>query len=626
MSVQMLPSASASGRTAARGTRPPRTPRGSGTPDPVRDYARAVVSGKILAGRLVRQACQRHLDDLAHGKERGLEWRLDEAQRVIDLIARFRLPSGEAFILQPAQAFIVGSLFGWFEGSARRFRTAYVEMGKGNGKTPLAAAIGIVGLVADGRQAAEIYTAGVTRDQAQYLWADARRMVEASDTLKGLIEVGAHNLVAPSTDSYMRPVSSEARSLDQKRVHMALIDEIHEHETALVVEKMRAGTKGDETALVFEITNSGYDRHSICWQHHQYSRQVLDGTVPNDSWFAYIAAIDDGDDYTDERVWPKANPLLDVSVTRRYLREQVQEARDMPPKAALVQRLNFCIWNEASVGAIEMTKWDAEPCQRPGEFPAGAECYGGLDMSTTTDLSAWILLREDEYGDLHVRARFWCPQEGIALRSRRDHVPYELWAREGWITPTPGNVVDYDRVREDILADAEELEVREAGYDRWNTTQLVTQLMNDGATMVPVGQGYASLSAPTKEWLGKIASGKVRHGGNPVLRWMAANLVAEQDPAGNLKPSKAKSTERIDGQAAAVIAMSRLTAPREAVEPPGFLLDARLFSRSALPVPLEPEDEGDLPEPGILCGLRASDGGAIALCSLPAGHSGAHRP
>lgn len=625
MSIATLPPASASGRTAARGTRPPRTPRGSGTLDPVRAYARAVVAGRVVAGDLVRQACRRHLDDLRDQRARGLVWRQERADFALSVFALLKLPSGGPFVLQPSQQFIVGSLFGWYlaDGS-RRFRTAYIEEGKGNGKTPMAAGIGIIGALE--RRAAEVYTAGVTRDQANYLLNDARQIIEASSALRSRFEIGAHNLAVTAMASYMRPVSSEARSLDQKRVHMALIDEIHEHETDLVVEKMRAGTKGDDSALILEITNSGYDRHSICWQHHQYSRQVLSGVVPNDSWFAYIAALDAGDSWTDEAVWPKANPLLGVTVTHRYLREQVQEALDMPAKAALVQRLNFCIWNEASVGAIEMTRWDAEPCQRPGEFPAGAECWGGLDMSTTTDLSAWVLLREDEYGDLHVRARFWCPQEGIALRSRRDHVPYELWAREGWITPTPGNVVDYDRVREDISADAEELEVREAGYDRWNTTQLVTQLMSDGATMVPVGQGYASLSAPTKEWLAKIAAGKVRHGGNPVLRWMAANLVAEQDAAGNIKPSKAKSTERIDGQAAAVIAMSRLTAPREVVGAPGFLLDARIFSRSALPVPLEPEDEGDVPELGVLCALRASDGAAIALCALPSGHRGAHMP
>jgi phage terminase large subunit-like protein len=553
--------------------------------DPVTDYARAVVARKIVAGPYVRAACKRHLDDLAAWKrgERGLIWNLEEANRVIALIGSMPLPDGTPFIVQPSQAFIAGSVFGWYlPGDVRRFRTAFVEEGKGNGKTAFAARLGIILTAADGKHAAEVYTAGVTRDQAHYLWNDALRVVEASETLRGVFEMQAHNLSVPATDSYMRPVSSEARSLDQKRVHAALVDEIHEHATPLVVEKMRAGTKGDERALIFEITNSGYDRHSICWQHHTYSIAVVTGAVQNDSWFAYVCALDEGDKWTDEKVWPKANPLLDVTISRRYLREQVQEAMDMPAKAALVQRLNFCVWTEASAGAIEMSKWDQGNV--PPQIEAGEEVYGGLDLSTTTDLSAAIFLRESD-GWLDVICKFWCPKEGIAMRSRRDRVPYQLWAEQGYLIATEGNVVDYASIRRAIsgyyVADgvvchdpdciADTFHIRELAYDRWNATQLVTQLGDDGANMVPIGQGYASMSAPTKDWLARVASAKVRHGGNPILRWMAANLVVTQDPAGNLKPDKDKSTERIDGQVAAIMALARLTAPHDPeASAPGF--------------------------------------------------------
>jgi phage terminase large subunit-like protein len=543
---------------------------GTGTrPDPVRAYAEDVVAGRVVAGLLVRLACQRHLDDLDHQFERNLDWRPEAADFAITFFGHLNLPSGEPFTLQPSQAFIVGSLFGWYlRGGGRRFRTAYIEEAKGNGKTPMAAGIGIIGMLADGHPAAEVYTAGVTRDQAQYLFNDALHMVEASPALRSRIEIGVHNLAVMASHSYMRPVSSEARSLDQKRVHMALLDEIHEHRTSLVVEKMRAGTKGDPDALIVEITNSGFDRHSVCWQHHEYSRQILEGVIVNDSWFGFVAAIDDGDDWTDEAVWPKANPLLDVTVTRRYLREQVQEALDMPAKQALVKRLNFCVWTEASAGAIDMPQWDA--CADPPQIEAGMEMFAGLDLASTTDLTAFLLLREADDGYLDVLARFWAPGEGIALRARRDHVPYDVWVREGWITATEGNVTDYDVVRTDIRDLAEQYAVREIAYDRWNATQLVTQLMSDGAACVPIGQGFASMAAPTREWLSRISAGRVRHGGNPVLRWMASNLVVEQDAAGNMKPSKAKSTERIDGQAAAVMALARLVAPREEIDGPSI--------------------------------------------------------
>lgn len=531
-------------------------------PDPVGKYARDVLAGRIVAGNLVRAACQRHLDDVRDGGKRGLVWDRESAERAIAFFGFLRLPTGEPFDLQPSQQFIVGSLFGWkLTDGSRRFRTAYIEEAKGNGKTPLAAGIGIIGMVADGHPAAEVYTAGVTRDQAQYLWADAAKMVTASPALSSRVEVGAHNLAVTATHSYMRPVSSEARSLDQKRVHMALLDEIHEHRSGAVVDKMRAGTKGDPDALIVEITNSGYDRNSVCWQHHAYSMGVLDGTTPNDAWFGYIAALDPGDDWTDEAVWPKANPLLGITVTHRYLREQVREALDMPAKQSLVRRLNFCEWTEASVGAIEMARWDVGAIDT--RIPLGASVTGGLDLASTTDITALLLLYQAADGFTDVLAKFWVPEEGIAIRSRRDHVPYDVWVREGWISATPGNVTDYERVREDIRDLAELYQIREIAYDPWNATHLVTQLMADGARCIPVRQGFASLSAPTKEWLSDIAAGRLRHGGNPVLRWMAANLVVEQDAAGNQKPTKDKSTERIDGQVAAIMAKARMILPAE---------------------------------------------------------------
>jgi phage terminase large subunit-like protein len=197
----------------------------------------------------------------------------------------------------------------------------------------------------------------------------------------------------------------------------------------------------------------------------------------------------------------------------------------------------------------------------------GTRIDAALDLATTTDLTALVLLHEGRDGNVNVIARFWAPEEGIAVRSRRDHVPYDVWARQGWITATPGNITDYDRVREDIRDLAELYDIREIAYDRWNATQLVTQLMSDGARCVPIGQGYASMTAPTKEWLADVTAGRIRHGGNPVLRWMASNLVVEQDAAGNMKPAKDKSSERIDGQVAAIMAKARMSLPPPPIAP-----------------------------------------------------------
>src|SRR3990167_3148578 len=264
---------------------------------PVTDYAQAVMGGKVLVNRLVRLACQRHLHDLETGHLRGLRFDPELARHGLDFFSYLYLAegahAGKPFRLEPHQQFIVGSIFGWVQADGfRRFRKAYIEMAKGNGKTPLAAAIGTYGLVADGEQGAEIYTAGVTRDQANYLLGDAEKMVGASPFLRQRVVRNAHNMSVPATNSYMRAVSSEARTLDQKRVHMALIDEIHEHPTSLVLDKLTAGMKGRRQPLIVEITNSGSDRTSVCWQHHQYSIEILEGTRQNDEWFAYVCGLD----------------------------------------------------------------------------------------------------------------------------------------------------------------------------------------------------------------------------------------------------------------------------------------------------------------------------------------------
>lgn len=541
-----------------RTRRPPSRPA-----DAVHAYARDVVAGRTLAGPLVRRAAERHLRDLGDGHSRGLSFDAGAAEHALEFFPRFlRLAEGEfadrPFELAPAQVFIVSSLFGWLSADGtRRFRTAYVEMGKGNGKTPLCAGIGLYGMIADGESAAQVFAAAVTRDEAKVLFQDARSMVLRSPALGSILEVTEHNIALPATESFFRPVSSEGRSLDAKRVHMALIDEIHEHRSAVVVNKMRAGTKGRAQALIVEITNAGYDRTSVCWEHHEYSRHVLEGTFENDSWFAYVCGLDEGDDWTDEAVWPKVNPLLDVSVTRRYLREQVTEALGMPMRQNIVKRLNFCIWTEAEARWLDVEAFDAGT--GPADpLPVGTVAWGGLDLASTRDLTALFLLapRETCGADGHagrcfdVRVRFWLPAEGMRTRVARDHVPYDVWVEQGWISLTRGTMTDYERIRADLHELADGLVLRSIGYDRWNATALVTQLEGDGFTMVPVGQGFASLSSPAKLLEGHLAAGLVHHDGDPVLRWMVSNAVAEMDAAGNIKPSRDKSNEKIDGVAA----------------------------------------------------------------------------
>jgi phage terminase large subunit-like protein len=575
--------------------------------DAVEAYARDVTEGRIVAGKLVKLACQRHLRDLKEGPARGLRWDREAAERVLQFFGFLRLPAdgeidGIPFSLQPFQQFIVGSLFGW-KGSddRRRFRTAYVEQGKGNGKTPLAAGIGLYGLVADGEAAAEIYPAATTREQAGILFRDAKRMAEASPVLREALDIGLNNLAYLPTDSFMRPVSSEHRGLDGKRPHICLIDEVHEHPTALVVDKMRAGTKARRQALIFEITNSGCDRTTVCWQHHSYSANVLQGIVDNDSWFAYVCQLDpcaaceaEGkiqptencpqcDHWDDERVWLKANPGLDAILPSKYLREQVAEAKGMPSKEGIVKRLNFCIWTEVATRAIPMDRWDACAGKVDLAWLRGREAYGGLDIGATSDFTAFVCLfphDDEEKVELLVdpsappdqqkqkivrrsytmREFFWLPEHPVR-RDERTMLMFDGWRRAGLVKTTPGEVVDYDVVFRDIVALTEpphSYYFAKVNFDRgFQGCHLGTRLLSHFGQLVVtyMPQGIVSMNPPFREVQEMLLTGRLHHSGHPVMRWMAANCASEQR-GGLVKPSKDKSTEKIDGITALTMAMA----------------------------------------------------------------------
>lgn len=571
---------------------------------PVEAYARDVVDGRIVAGRLVRLACERHLRDLVEGPKRGLKWDATAAERAFTFFSFLRLPvdgelDGKAFDLEPFQKFIIGSICGWKGADGyRRFRTAYCEMGKGNGKSPLAGGMGLFGMIADGEAAAEIYSGATTSMQAGILFRDAKRMVEASPDLREIIEVGLYALTYREKDSYFRPVSSEHRQLSGPRPHMALIDEIHEHPSALVVDKLRAGTKSRRQALIFEITNSGYDRTTVCWHHHEYSIKVLEGVVDNDSWFAYVCCLDvcdkhreEGqdqpvdncehcDDWRDESVWLKANPGLGVIITEKYLREQVNEARGMPTKEGIVKRLNFCIWTRSAVKAIAMDKWKSAERKFKFEEFAGRDCFAGLDIGATSDFTAFLMLfPEQDEEELEVPVDpsnpdgekkkiirrsysivpiFWLP-EFPAKRDERIAAQIEVWRHQGFIRTTPGDVVDYNQVRDDIIDLSSSVNILECGFDRGFQgaqigTDLIAQFGDKWLWIVP--QGVLSMNAPFREFLELLKLGRIFHDGSPVMTWMCSNCASETK-GGLIKPSKDKSAEKIDGVTAVVMALAR---------------------------------------------------------------------
>lgn len=575
---------------------------------PVEAYARNVLDGRIVAGRLVRLACERHVRDLQYGPKRGLSFSGKDRDSVLDFFGFLKLPEGEKpFDLVGWQKFIAGSLFGWLGPDGyRRFRTAYIEAGKGSGKSPFVAGIGLKGLDADNELDPEIYAAAVTRDQASVVFRDAKRMAEASAHLSRRLTIDKYNI--SGRDGFFRAVSSEHRGLDGKRVHMAIVDELHEHPTSLVVDKMRANTKGRNQALILEITNSGHDRTTVCWQHREYSEKILTGVLEDDSWFAYVCGLDacekciaegktmpsdscpECDDWRDEKVWLKACPNLDVSVTRKYLREQVREAEGMPSKENIVKRLNFCIWTEHVNSAIPMDSWDA--CGAPIDLAslAGRQCFGGLDIGATSDFTAFDLIfphddieqteilidPENPDGGKRIFNRrsytllswFWLPEIPVN-RDKSMETVIATWKRQDFIRTTPGNVVDYDMVLDDILAIVKPFSLAGIGFDRgYQGSQMGNNLMKHYGDMVEqVPQGILTMNAPFREFLELLKLRRIHHSGDPVLRWMASNTVAETR-GGLIKPSKDHSKEKIDGIAAGTMAL--YLAMNANVDPPSI--------------------------------------------------------
>lgn len=581
----MLQAASRPERKRPPKPRVKRAARGSAVdqvPDPASDYARAIVAGEIVAGPWVRKACERHLRDLVEGPKRGLVWRPDLAARAYQFCAGLILPDGEhagrPFYLELWQCFVVGSLFGWIGADGyRRFRTAYCEIGKGNGKTPMAAAIGLYLLVADGEQGAEVYSAAVSRDQAGIGFRDAKAFAEATPALARRLIIDTHNIAYPHTRSFYRPLSAEGKTLDGKRVHGAIVDEVHEHSTAIVVDKLRAGTKGRRQALIVEITNSGSDRESVCYQHHEYSVRVLNGDAVDDTWFAYVCALDEGDDWmNDPKCWIKANPNLGVSIHLKYLADMVHEARGMPAKQNLVARLNFCVWTDAESAWLTRDRWDAVQVDPTRDPLRGKVAFGGLDLSSRLDLTAAAIFVPDGTGGGDAFLEYWSPESTMGERELADRAPYKRWYQDGHLRATPGASVDYAVVARDLAQIASANPLQAIAFDRWRMKDLVREMKDQGIEswiddgkessrgrglrLLPFGQGFRDM-APAVDTLEQlIVSGKIRIHRNPVLTWNAASVVLEQDPAGNRKFTKRRATGRIDGIVALAMAVATATA------------------------------------------------------------------
>jgi phage terminase large subunit-like protein len=455
---------------------------------------------------------------------------------------------------------IIRPLFGWkrkLDGT-RRYRRAYIEIPRKNGKSTLGAGLAIIGLT-DKEPGAEVYSAAADRDQAAIIFDVAKSMVEADPELSQIIRVFRRSMTYERLGSSYKVLSADAPTKHGLNASMILFDELHAQPNRELWDVLTTSTGARKQPLVIAITTAGYDRHSICWEQHEYAVKVRDGLIQDDTFLPVIYSVEESADWTDPKAWAKANPGLGKSITLEYLEAEAKRAAEVPAYQNTFRRLHLNQWTEQETRWLDMAVWErnAEPVDE--KSLEGRECFAGLDLASTTDIAALCLIFPPQDEDERWQAfwRFWVPEDGISKRAQKDRVPYDLWANQGFISPTEGNITDYDVIRRDVNELGTRYNVREIAYDRWNATQLTTQLEGDGFTMVPFGQGFASMAAPTKELLGLLTGDRMAHGDNPVAKWMASNVTVRTDPAGNQKPDKGKSTERIDGIVAEIMALGR---------------------------------------------------------------------
>lgn len=469
--------------------------------------------------------------------------------------------TGKPFNLLPWEEKIIRDLFGTVnEDGKRQYREAYISVPRKNGKTELAAAIAIYCLFADGEKGAEIYCAAADRDQATKVFSASKFMVEQNETLTNNSKIldSVKRITYQKRNSFFRALSSESHTKHGYNASTVIYDELHVAPNRELYDVLKTGMGARSQPLMISITTAGYDKESICWQIYDYAKKVQQGIVEDPTFYSSIFELDEGDDWKDETNWFKVNPGLGIYRDLSEMRQAFKQALEMPAFENTFKRLYLNLWTSQDIRLIPMDKWDACPHEIDFEKLKGRVCYGGLDLASTIDIAAFVLCFPPEDDEEYIfLSFFWIPANNMIERSRRDRVPYDVWAKNKLIHATPGDVIDYNFILQTIRQLSETYDVREIAFDRWGAAKIAQDLMDEGNQVFAMGQGFASMSAPTKEMIKLIYSKVLNHGGNKVLRWMADNVSAIEDPAGNLKPDKSKSREKIDGIVALIMALDR---------------------------------------------------------------------
>mgnify|MGYP001138238995 FL=1 len=493
--------------------------------------------------------------------------------------------AGKPFELIDWQEQIIRDLFGTLKPNGyRQFNTAYIEIPKKQGKSELAAAVALLLTCGDGEERAEVYGCAADRQQAAIVFDVAADMVRMCPALSKRVKILASQkrLIYTPTNSFYQVLSAEAYSKHGFNIHGVVFDELHTQPNRKLFDVMTKGS-GDARMqpLYFLITTAGTDTHSICYETHQKAKDIIEGRKIDPTFYPVIYGADESDDWTDPKVWKKANPSLDITVGIDKVKAACESAKQNPGEENAFRQLRLNQWVKQAVRWMPMEKWDKCAFAVDEDELEGRVCYGGLDLSSTTDITTFVLVFPpslggaasvprlgdgfatsccpplDEDDKYIILPYFWIPEDNLTLRVNRDHVPYDVWERQGYLQTTEGNVVHYGFIEQFIERLGERFNIREIAFDRWGAVQMVQNLEGMGFTVVPFGQGFKDMSPPTKELMKLVLEQKIAHGGHPVLRWNMDNIYIRTDPAGNIKTDKEKSTEKIDGAVATIMALDR---------------------------------------------------------------------
>lgn len=543
-------------------------------------YAEQVISGEIVACELVKLSCRRFLNDLEHGHERGIYFMEARAQHILDFYdfvphVKGDL-AGKPIKLMAWHVFILINLFGFViplideltgevrvgdDGEViyvRRFRTAYDEVARKNAKSTLSSGIGLYMAGADGEGGAEVYSAATTRDQARIVFEDAKNMVKkAKKTLGRLFGFNKLAIFQEKTASKFEPLSSDANNLDGLNIHCGIVDELHAHKTRDVWDVLETATGARLQSLLFAITTAGFNKEGICFELRDYAIKVLKGVVEDDTFFAVIYTLDEGDDPFDESVWIKANPGLGICKRFDDMRRLAKKAKEQ-----IAARPNFLtkhlnMWVNAESIWMEMDKWDRCPINADDDELKTYPVWVGVDLANKIDVAAAVKIYEDNRGHTHIKSKFWLPEE--RLESAPQHIAelYRKWAAMGYLELTDGEVIDHELIKADLMEWCQGDDLRELGFDPWSAVQFSLRLAEEGVPLVEVAQTVKNMSESMKSVQADVYSGKLHHDHNPMMTWMMSNVTVKPDKNDNIFPNKSTPENKIDGPVALFTAKSR---------------------------------------------------------------------